>query len=186
MSTVHSEELVMSANALRPVHTEYDPYYERYISLVPEEDVLIALDQQLAETLILLRGVSEQHGSFRYEPDKWSVKEVLGHMVDTERIMSYRALCIARAERNSLPGFEQDDYVKHGNFDDRSVSSLAREFEQVRRATISLFRNLDADVCERRGKANNVDVSVRALAYIIAGHELHHKAVLKERYGLGI
>jgi|SRR5579864_8077813 len=176
----------MSTSALRPVNTEYDPYYERYISLVSEEDVLIALDQQLAETLILLRGVSEQHGAFRYEPDKWSMKEVLGHLIDTERIMSYRALCIARAEPSSLPGFEQDDYVRHGNFDNRSVSSLAREFEQVRRATISLFRNLEPEAWERRGKANNVKVSVRALAYIIAGHELHHKAVLKDRYGLGI
>ena len=176
----------MSATALRPSKTEYAPYYERYIALVPEEDILIALDQQLAETLILLRGVSEQHGAFRYEPDKWSVKEVLGHLIDTERIMAYRALCIARAERNALPGFEQDDYVKNGNFDSRSVSSLGREFEQVRRATISLFRNLDPEAWERSGKANNVDVSVRALAYIIAGHELHHKTILKERYGLGI
>lgn len=176
----------MAASVLRPVKNEYDPYYERYISLVSEEDILIALDQQLSETLILLRGASEQHGSFRYETNKWSVKEVLGHLIDTERIMSYRALCIARADRTSLPGFEQDDYVKNGNFDSRSVSSLAREFEQVRRATISLFRNLDPQAWERRGKANNVEITVRALAYIIAGHELHHKAILKDRYGLGI
>jgi hypothetical protein len=176
----------MSASAVRPVKTEYDPYYHRYISLVPEEDVLIALDQQLSETLLLLRSLSEQHGTFRYEPQKWSVKEVLGHMIDTERIMSYRALCIARKEPNSLPGFEQDDYVKNGSFDNRSVSNLGREFEQVRRSTISLFRNLEPEAWQRRGKANNVQVSVRALAYIIAGHELHHKAILKDRYGLGI
>ena len=176
----------MSASAVRPMQAEYDPYYHRYISLVPEEDVLIALDQQLSETLILLRGLSEQHGTFRYEPDKWSVKEVLGHLIDAERIMSYRALCIARGERVPLPGFEQDDYVRGGNFDKRGVATLAREFEQVRRATISLFRNLEPEAWERRGKANNVEISVRALAYIIAGHELHHKAVLKDRYGLGI
>ena len=176
----------MSATALRPDKTEYDAYYERYISLVPEEDVLIALDQQLAETLILLRGASEQHGTFRYEPEKWSVKEVLGHMIDTERIMSYRALRIARNDRTPLAGFEQDDYVTNGSFDKRSVASLAREFEQVRRATISLFRNLEPEAWERTGSANNASVSVRALAYIIAGHELHHKRLLKERYGLGI
>lgn len=176
----------MAATAVRPAQNEYDSYYHRYISLVPDEDILIALDQQLSETLILLRGLSEQHGTFRYEPGKWSVKEILGHLIDTERIMSYRALCIARADRSSFPGFEQDDYVKNANFDKRSVSSLSREFEQVRRATIALFRNLDPEAWERRGVASNVEVSVRALAYIIAGHELHHKSVLKERYGLGI
>lgn len=176
----------MSASAVRPAKTEYSAYHEQYISLVPDEDVLVALDQQLAETLILLRGVSEQHGTFRYEPDKWTVKEVLGHMIDTERIQAYRALRIARSDRTPLPGFEQDDYVTHGGFDKRSVASLAREFEQVRRATISLFRNLDPDVWERRGIANDKEVSVRALAYIIAGHELHHKAILKDKYGLGI
>lgn len=176
----------MSTSAVRPVKNEYDAYYDRYISLVPEEDVLIALDQQLSETLILLRSLSEQHGTFRYGPDKWSAKEVLGHMIDTERIMSYRALRIARSDRTPIEGFEQDDYVKSGNFDKRSVVTLGREFEQVRRATISLFRNLESEAWERRGIANNVEITVRALAYIIAGHELHHKAILKDRYGLGI
>jgi DinB superfamily len=176
----------MSATAVRPAKTEYAPYYEKYISLVPEEDVLVALDQQLAETLILLRGVSEQHGAFRYEPNKWSVKEVLGHLIDTERIMSYRALRIARNDRTPLSGFEQGDYVKNGDFDQRSVQSLAREFEQVRRASISLFRNLGPSAWQRLGTANNVEVSVRALAYIVAGHELHHKVILRDKYGLGI
>jgi hypothetical protein len=176
----------MPATCMRPAKNEYDSYYERYISLVPDEDVLIALDQQLAETMILLRSLSDQHGSFRYEPHKWSVKEVLGHMIDTERIMAYRALRVARNDRTPIEGFEQDDYVKNGGFDNRSVSNLAREFEQVRRTTISLFRNLEPAAWERRGIANNVEISVRALAYIIAGHELHHKNGLKEKYGLGI
>ena len=176
----------MSASAVRPTKSEYDSYYHRYISLVPDEDVLVSLDQQLSETLILLRSLSEQHGTFRYGPDKWSVKEVLGHLIDTERIMSYRALCIARSDRTPLPGFEQDEYVKAGAFDQRTVGNLGREFEQVRRTTISLFRNLEPNAWERTGIANNVEISVRALAYIIAGHELHHKAILKDRYGLGI
>src|SRR5437868_6641316 len=141
----------MPITAVRPARTEYDPYYHRYISLVPDEDVLIALDQQLAETLILLRGLSEQHASFRYESQKWSVKEVLGHLIDTERIMAYRALRIARSDHTPIEGFEQDDYVKNGGFDNRSVSNLAREFEQVRRTTISLFRNLEPEAWERRG-----------------------------------
>ncbi len=176
----------MAASAVRPPKKEYDPYYQRYISLVPEEDVLIALDQQLAETMILLRSLSEQHGAFRYESGKWSVKEVLGHLIDTERVMSYRALRIARGDRTPIEGFEQDDYVQNGAFDNRSVANLGREFEQVRRATISLFRNLEPEAWQRIGIANQVEVSVRALAYIIAGHELHHKALLKEKYGLGI
>ena len=111
---------------------------------------------------------------------------MLGHLIDTERIMAYRALRVARNDRTPLAGFEQDDYVKYGGFDQRSVSNLSREFEQVRRATISLFRNLEPEAWERRGIANNVEISVRALAYIIAGHEVHHKAILKDRYGLGI
>ena len=176
----------MSASAVRPAKTEYDSYYHRYISLVAEEDVLVALDQQLAETLILLRSLSEQHGTFRYEPGKWSVKEVLGHMIDTERIMAYRALRVARGDRTPIEGFEQDDYVKNGDFDKRAISNLAREFEQVRRSTISLFRNLEPEAWQRRGIANRVEITARALAFIIAGHELHHKALLKEKYGVGI
>jgi uncharacterized damage-inducible protein DinB len=176
----------MAASAARPAPTEYDSYYQRYIRLVPEQDVLVSLDQQLADTMILLRSLSEQHGAFRYAAGKWSVKEVLGHMIDTERIMSYRALRIARNDRTPIEGFEQDEYVKYGNFDSRSVANLGREFEQVRRATISLFRSLDAEAWLRRGIASKLEISVRALAYIIAGHELHHRALLKEKYGLGI
>lgn len=176
----------MAASAARPAPTEYDSYYHRYIRLVPEQDVLVSLDQQLADTMILLRSLSEQHGAFRYEAGKWSVKEVLGHMIDTERIMSYRALRIARNDGTPIEGFEQDGYVKYGNFDSRSVANLGREFEQVRRATISLFRSLDAEAWLRRGIASKLEISVRALAYIIAGHELHHRALLKEKYGLGI
>lgn len=176
----------MPASAVRPARNEYDSYYHRYISLVAEEDVLVALDQQLAETLILLRSLSEQHGTFRYEPGKWSVKDVLGHMIDTERVMSYRALRIARNDRTPIEGFEQDDYVKNGDFDKRSVSNLAREFEQVRRSTISLFRNLEPEAWERRGIASKLEITPRALAFIIAGHELHHKAILRDKYGLGI
>lgn len=176
----------MSAAAARPASAEYDSYYHRYISLVPEQDVLISLDQQLADTMILLRSLSDQHGAFRYEPGKWSVKEVLGHVIDTERIMSYRALRIARNDRTPIEGFEQNDYVKYGSFDNRTVTNLGREYEQVRRATISLFRNLEPDAWLRRGIANKLEISVRALAYIIAGHELHHRALLKDKYGLGI
>jgi hypothetical protein len=176
----------MPATAVRPAKTEYDPYYEKYITLVPDVDVLTALEQQLPETQALLRSVSPEHALFRYEPGKWSVKEMLGHVNDTERIFTYRALRIARGDQTPLAGFEQNDYIKPGGFDKRSIASLSIEFEYVRRATISLFRNLDAEAWERRGIASAVEVSVRALAYIIAGHELHHRKILREKYGLGI
>src|SRR5215831_1441606 len=172
----------MSASALRPAKSEYDPYYQRYISLVPDEDVLVALDQQLSETLILLRSLSEHHGAFRYEPNKWSVKEVLGHLIDTERIMAYRALRIARNDRTPIPGFEQDDYVLNGPYSALRLADLVDEFKAVRAATLSLFRNLRPEDWTRVGTANKNDVTVRALAYIIAGHELHHRHILEERY----
>ena len=172
----------MAASAVRPPRSEYDPYYQRYISLVPEEDVLIALDQQLSETMILLRGLSEQHGAFRYESGKWSVKEVLGHLIDTERVMSYRALRIARGDRTPIEGFEQDDYVRNGPFAKIALAELIEDYIAVRRATLTLLRNLDEQAWARRGIANKNEVSVRALAYLTAGHELHHRRILEEKY----
>src|SRR5436190_6822234 len=154
----------MSASAVRPPKSEYDPYYQRYISLVPEEDVLVSLDQQLSETLILLRTLSEQHGMFRYEPGKWSVKEVLGHLIDTERIMAYRALRIARNDRTALAGFEQDDYIRDGPFAEIHLSDLIEEFKSVRAATLAFFRHLRAGDWTRRGTANQKEITVRALA----------------------
>ena len=172
----------MSASAIRPAKSEYDPYYHRYISLVPNEDVLFALDQQLSETLILLRSLSEQHGTFRYEPNKWSVKEVVGHMNDTERIMTYRALRIARNDRTPIEGFEQDDYIRGGPYSDLRLADLVEEFQDIRAATLAFFRNLRPADWTRRGIANNNEISVRAIAYVIGGHELHHRHILEERY----
>lgn len=176
----------MAVTAVRPAKDEYGAYYEKYIALVPEGDVVGLLEQQLQETMILVRSLSPDHAMFRYEPGKWSIKQVLGHVIDSERIFAYRALRIARGDQTPLAGFEQDGYVINGSFDARSVASLGIEFENTRRATISLFRNLDAAAWQRRGTASNLEVSVRALAYMIAGHELHHRAILKEKYGLGI
>jgi hypothetical protein len=177
----------MPVAAARPAKNEYSPYYEKYIALVPDDhDLLAALERQLQEMMMLVRSISPEHAMFRYEPRKWSLKEVLGHLIDAERIFAYRALRIARGDRTPIEGFEQDDYVKPAQFDRRSIASLGIEFEQVRRATISLFRNLDPESWQRMGIASNVEVSVRAIAYIIAGHELHHRNVLKEKYGLGI
>jgi hypothetical protein len=166
----------------RPQPGEYAPYYDRYISLVPGGDILETLDQQRRQTMLLLCGRDDEDGDFRYAPDKWSANEVLGHVCDTERIFAYRALRISRADATPLAGFEQDDYVRNGPFAQRPLADLVEDFIAVRRATLSLLRNLDEAVWMRRGIANKNEVSVRALAYIIAGHELHHRRILEEKY----
>jgi hypothetical protein len=169
----------------RPQAGEYAPYYDGYISLIQGEDILNTLDQQRRETMLLLCGRDEEDGDFRYAPDKWSAKEVLGHVCDAERIFAYRALRIARADAKPLEGFEQDDYVRNGPFAQRPLADLVEDFIAVRRATLSLLRDLDEAAWLRRGIANKNEVSVRALAYIIAGHELHHRRILEEKYFAG-
>jgi uncharacterized damage-inducible protein DinB len=166
----------------RPQAGEYTPYYDRYISLISGEDILHTLDQQRREMLLLLSGRDDEDGDIRYAPEKWSAKEVLGHICDTERIFAYRALRIARADATPLEGFEQDDYVRNGPFAQRPLADLVEEFIAVRRATLSLLRNLDEMAWARRGIANKNEVTVRALAYITAGHELHHRRILEEKY----
>jgi hypothetical protein len=166
----------------RPQPGEYAPYYDRYISLVKGEDILDTLDQQRRQTILLLSGRNDEDGDFRYAPDKWSAKEVIGHVCDTERIFSYRALRIARADATPMEGFEQDDYVRNGPFAQRPLADLVEDFIAVRRATLSLLRNLDEPAWSRRGVANKNEVTVRALAYTIAGHELHHRRILEEKY----
>jgi uncharacterized damage-inducible protein DinB len=169
----------------KPQPGEYAPYYEKYIALVKGDDILNTLEQQRRKTMLLLSGRDESDGDFRYAPGKWSTKEVLGHVCDTERIFAYRALRFSRSDATPLAGFEQDDYVRNGPFASRALSDLVEEFIAVRRATISLLRNLDEAAWMRRGTANNNEVSVRALAYIIAGHELHHRGILEEKYFAG-
>ncbi|HEX9000196.1 MAG TPA: DinB family protein [Blastocatellia bacterium] len=165
-----------------PAKDEYAPYYEKYTSLVPEGDIVAALEQQPAATLALLRSLSEEQGNHRYAPEKWSIKELVGHVIDTERIFAYRALRIARGDTTPLPGFEQDGYITNGNFDARRLSDLAAEFETVRQSTLFLLRHLSDEAWARRGVASENEVTVRALAHIIAGHELHHLEILRSRY----
>jgi hypothetical protein len=166
----------------RPQAGEYAQYYDRYIALVGSEDILGVLDEQRRETMKLLCSRDEEDGNFRYAPDKWSAKEVWGHVCDTERVFSYRALRISRADQTPMEGFEQDDYVRNGPFAKIPFSEIIEDYIAVRRATLSLLRNLDEAAWMRRGVANKNEVSVRALAYIIAGHELHHRAILQEKY----
>jgi DinB superfamily len=171
-----------SFSIARPPAGEYAPYYDRYISLVAGEDILNTLDQQRRQTMLLLSGRDDEDGDFRYAADKWSAKEVLGHVCDTERVFAYRALRFARADATPLEGFEQDDYVRNGPFANSPLSDLVEDFIAVRRATLSLLRDLDEAAWMRRGIANKNEVTVRALAYTIAGHELHHRRILQEKY----
>jgi len=166
----------------RPQPGEYAPYYDCYISLVQGNDILATLDSGRRQMMLLLSGRDEADGNFRYAPEKWNAKQVLGHVCDAERIFAYRALRIARGDQTPLEGFEQDDYVRNGPFADRPLSELIEDYIAVRRATLTLLRNLDEAAWTRRGFANNNEVTVRALAYIIAGHELHHRRVLEEKY----
>jgi hypothetical protein len=182
------EPTVVSPAALtiaRPKPGEYAPYYDRYIALVAGGDILTTLDAQRRQMLLLLSGRDESDGDFRYAPEKWNAKEVLGHVCDTERIFAYRALRIARADQTPMEGFEQDDYVRNGPFARASLEEIVEDYIAVRRATLTLLRNLDEAAWALRGVANKNEVSVRGLAYIIAGHELHHRRILEEKYFSG-
>ena len=172
------ESLVIS----KPEATEHDPYFSRYIDLVKSNDILKTLPIQIEGSLALLRSIPSSKSHYRYAPGKWSVNEVAGHLLDAERVFAYRAMTIARNDQVSLPGFEQDDWIRGASFDSCALAELVSEFECVRRANIYLFQHLSAEAWMRRGKANNVVTSVRALAYIIAGHELHHIQILKTKY----
>jgi len=166
----------------KPEKGEFLPYHQKYIDLVGSGDVIITLSTQMAETQSLLRGLPASVATYRYAPDKWSVNEVIGHMIDSERIFDSRALRFARNDATPLPGFEQDDYVKNSSFDSYPLTELAAELRSVRESTVFLFKHLKEDAWMRRGIANGAEVSVRALAYIIAGHELHHREILRARY----
>jgi uncharacterized damage-inducible protein DinB len=166
----------------RPDKTEYSSVYENSITKVPDGNVLEILEKQIEETVRLLSDLDEEKASYRYAPGKWSIKQVVGHMTDSERIFSYRALRFAREDPMPLPGYEENEYVDRANFDSRSLKVLLEEFRAVRVATLALFRSFDNDIWLRQGTASGCEFSVRALAYQMAGHEIHHVGVIKERY----
>ncbi|HEX7680176.1 MAG TPA: DinB family protein [Thermoanaerobaculia bacterium] len=169
-------------NAGRPQAGEFGSFYQRYIDLASEEDVVAALDAQSQETAALLGALSEEQASQRYAPDKWSIKQLVGHMADSERIFAYRALSIARGETKPLPGFDQDPYVANSGADDRSISDLAGELATVRCANVMMLRALPEEAWRRIGTASDNPITVRAIAFIILGHERHHVRILRERY----
>ncbi|MCH8033999.1 MAG: DinB family protein [Bacteroidetes bacterium] len=167
---------------MKPKPEDYDAIYSGYISLIGDDDIIKVLEEQRKTSEKFLKTFTEEQGNYYYADGKWTVKEVLGHVIDTERIMAYRALAFARGEKQSLPGFEQDDYVAESNFNKRSLADLINEFITIRESNIILFRSFNEEILIRRGTASESEVTVLALIYIIAGHEKHHMKFLKERY----
>ncbi len=177
----------MSLAALgRPEANEYASYQEAYVSMVQGDDVIRALDTQRDCMLLFLRTTSEERVRERYDPLKWSIKEVLGHVIDTERVFEYRALRFARGDETELHGFDQDRFVKNANYHDTPIALIADQYNAVRRSTLALFRYLAPEAWSRGGIANRNRLTVRGIAWVIAGHELHHQATLKTRYNLDI
>jgi len=166
----------------RPQPDEHAEYYARYTRLVPDGDLIGILDRQAQDTVEFLRGIPIHLHDHRYAEGKWSVKEVIGHLADAERIFAYRALRIARGDATPLAGFDENAYVPAGEFGLREYESLVEEWLNVRRATLSFFRSLTPEQSRRRGTASGHEVSVRALGYIVAGHVDHHGRILRERY----
>lgn len=168
----------------RPEKDEYGKFYRGYIEKVGAGNIFEILEEQMNRTVSLIRGLTPDQAHYCYDADKWSVKEVIGHLIDSERVFAYRGLCFARGERQNLPGFDQDDYVEEAHFNDRSLESLKNEYLTVRTSTLLLFKGFDQQTFLRKGKASGYDCTVRAMLYIIAGHERHHQQILKEKYGL--
>ena len=166
----------------RPQATEHHEYYGRYIEKVPDGDIIQLLESQVEETLRLLATVSPERADHRYAPGKWSIKEVVGHVIDTERTFGYRALCFARKDPAPLPSFEQDQYAEFSNAADRTLPDLAEELRMVRKSHVVLFKSFDEASWTRTGIASGFEFSVRSLPFIIAGHEIHHRTVLEDRY----
>lgn len=169
----------------RPEADEIPPHYVNYIKRVPELDPVIVCASQIEDTAALLRGLSDTEAMYRYGRGKWSIKEVVGHLTDVERIMAYRALRIARGDTTPLPSFDENAYVPVAKFDARSLVDLVGELRTARAATLALLRTFDAEAWLRRGTASGKPVSVRALAFMIPGHERHHVEILRTRYGVG-
>jgi hypothetical protein len=166
----------------RPAPSEYAAYFGRYIDLVAEPDVIAVLEGQARSMRELLGDISEEKANHRYAPGKWSIKEVVGHIIDTERVFAYRALRFARNDQTELAGFDQDVFAANANFANVTMKNILQEYEAVRSSTLWFLKHLPQDAWSRRGVASGNAMSVRAFAFAIAGHQVHHGRVLKERY----
>src|SRR5262245_47319922 len=166
----------------RPEAAEYAPHFEKYIALVPDGDLMNLLEAQPEEVRRTLSGVSEERAGHRYAEGKWSIRQVIGHLADSERVFGYRALCVARGEQAGLPGFDENQYVANAPFDSVPLAELIRELEVVREGHVRLLRRLAPEAWLRTGTANAKAISVRALAFVMVGHVRHHLVILRERY----
>ena len=166
----------------KPLKTEYPEFYHTYVSKVADKDILVYLKEQLEELVNIFSAIEESKAETAYAEGKWTIKELLCHIIDAERIFAYRALCFARGDNNSLPGFEENDYAAHSQANKKELTNLIEEFYHVRKSSIALFSSFDKAASESIGTANGNKISVRAIIYSVAGHAEHHKNVLKERY----
>jgi hypothetical protein len=171
-----------ASSPARPADSEYNKYYQPYVNEVPDGELLSTLAAQQVSTAAILAGISDASAGYRYADGKWSIREVIGHVADAERVFSYRALRIARGDTIDLPGFDENAWVPMGAFEARPMADVAAEFRAVRDATLALFGSFTAEAWPRTGSASGHPVSARALAWIVAGHERHHLRVLAERY----
>ena len=166
----------------RPSTNEYSPHHSEYVRQVPDGDVLATLERQGKETVALLRSLGEEKSLHRYAAGKWSIRGVVGHVIDAERVFTYRALTFARGDQNPLPGFEENEWAATSNADARTLAALIDEFVAVRAATVTLFRGFGEAEFARQGTASGHRVTPRGLLYVVAGHERHHVRILHERY----
>lgn len=172
----------MSEMLSRPADTEYASYYGGYVNCVEGDDVLAVLRRQLVDSIALYGGISEEKANTAYEPGKWTIKQLLSHIIDGERVFAYRALRFSRGDATPIEGFDQDPYVENARLDNVRFDLLVDEFEHLRASTVLMLERLDEAGWLCRGEASGNEVSVRALAFIIAGHEIHHTRILRERY----
>ncbi len=166
----------------RPMESEYAPYYQDYINQVSENEILPVLRSQMDDLDVLLDRVAPEKETYRYAEGKWSIREIVGHLIDGERVFGYRAFCIARGEKQNLPGFDQDDYMLTAPYDHIDLEDLLSELRLIRLGNIAMFRTFDEESWSRVGTANGNEVTTRALAFVMAGHVRHHMNVLRERY----
>ncbi|CAG1771746.1 hypothetical protein BAC3_02041 [uncultured bacterium] len=167
---------------MKPTFTEFPPYYQSYYELLPDGDPVMMMRKQRSQLLTSLSSISEEESLFAYEPGKWTIRELLGHLTDQERVFAFRAMSLARGEKNPLPGMDHDAYVKAGDFNSRLKTDILNEYIAVRESSVLLFESFSGEVLKLKGIVNGYETSVEALKYIIPAHELHHVNVLMERY----
>lgn len=171
-------------NEVWPQQDEYGEYYRGYINALGTGNIITILRNQMHDTHTLITSLTSEQALHRYAEGKWTVKEVIGHLIDTERVFATRCLCFCRQADANLPGFDQDEYVVNGDFDNRSLQNLAKEYHALRDSNVHLFDSFSEEMLEKKGMANGYSFTVRSIPFIIAGHERHHFNILKSRYGL--